>query len=74
MKLWNLPNNEIATIKSISASEKYSHRLRELGISEGRSITCIRRAPFGGPGVYQLNNCVFSLESSLAQAIEVDKQ
>jgi Fe2+ transport system protein FeoA len=74
MTLRDLIKNEHAKIDGInSVDDKILVRLRELGIYEGTSITCIKKAPFGGPSIYQTSDSVFSLESSLAKAVSVSK-
>lgn len=74
MTLRDLIKNEQAKINEIaSIDQKVLQRLRELGIYEGSSITCIRKTPFGGPSIYQTSDSVFSLESSLAVSVKVTK-
>lgn len=74
MTLRDLTVNEQAQISKLTnVEEKTLLRLKELGISEGRKITCIKRAPFGGPSIYQTSDSVFSLDKNLAQAVGIQK-
>ena len=53
----------------LGAAER--RRLGELGFCEGASVRFLRRAPFGGPHVYEVCGSVFSVESRLAAHIDV---
>lgn len=46
-------------------------RLGELGFCEGARVRVLRRAPFGGPYVYEVSGSVFSVEPRLAASIDV---
>ena len=46
-------------------------RLHELGFREGAVLRFLRRAPFGGPSVYQVSGTVFSVEARLVAHIDV---
>jgi len=46
-------------------------RLGELGFCEGARVRFLRRAPFGGPHVYEVSGSVFSVEPHVAAHITV---
>ena len=46
-------------------------RLQEMGFEEGQQITCIKRTAFNGPTIIQLGDCVYSLEQSIANHVNV---
>lgn len=71
MTICDVPVNQQATIKSLcpNLETAVANRLEEMGFSENAIITCIRRTPFNGPIVYQVGDCVYSLEQSIAQRI-----
>jgi ferrous iron transport protein A len=46
-------------------------RLNEMGFMPGEMLTCIRRSPFNGPLVIQIQDCVYSVEKQLAMNITV---
>ena len=46
-------------------------RLNEMGFVPGEMLTCMRRSPFRGPLVVQIQDCVYSLAQQLAQHIRV---
>ncbi len=73
MTLVELNVNQDATISGfLNLEDKIATRLRELGLSQGRTVTCLKQTPFGGPCIYQTGDSIFSLESSLAKVIEVN--
>lgn len=53
----------------LQAAER--RRLNELGFCEGARVRYVRRAPFGGPYVYEVSGSVFSVEPRLAAHIDV---
>ena len=46
-------------------------RLHDLGVSPGTPVTCLRRAPFGGPIVYRIGETELCLRRTLADAVLV---
>jgi Fe2+ transport system protein FeoA len=74
MNLVDIKKNQRALIKSINLdNEKYIQRLRDIGFYEGSEITCLKKAPLWGPNVYQVNNSVFSLDSSITKEIQIEE-
>ncbi len=73
MNLWNLKEKAEAVISGLSDDipERYRRRLRELGFHVDERIVCVRRTFAGGPRLYRVGNCVYSLERDIADEIEV---
>ena len=72
--LQDLLVNEKAQVLSIDLmEEKVARRLREIGICEGQIITCLKKTPFGGPGIYQTGDSVFSIERTLADFVKIKR-
>ena len=74
MTLWDLDKNAQARITSFSKEmpQPYCLRLRELGFEKSTTITCQRKAPFGGPRTYQLGDSVFSIEKSIGALVNIE--
>lgn len=47
----------------------FKRRLQDLGFSQGENVTCLKKAPFGGPNVYKVGGAVFSLDRKLAKQV-----
>lgn len=52
----------------------YQKRLKDLGFHVEEKITCIKRTIAGGPRLYRIGNCVYSLERDIADAIIVKSE
>jgi ferrous iron transport protein A len=73
MTLWDMPKNSQATVTGLN-DELLSHlqlRLNEMGFMPGEILTCMKRSPFNGPLVVQIQDCVYSLDKQLATSIKV---
>jgi Fe2+ transport system protein FeoA len=73
--LWGLKEGSEAVISNLSESipQRYRRRLRELGFHVDERVSCVRRTFAGGPRLYRVGNCVYSLESEIAGAIEINE-
>jgi Fe2+ transport system protein FeoA len=73
MVLRELPENGSAVIVGYGAQLSEIHRVRliELGFAIGQAVRCSRKAPFGGPDVYEIADGLFSLERELSEAVEI---
>lgn len=73
MTLWDMPKNSKATVTGLNAEllSDLQLRLNEMGFMPGEMLTCIKRSPFNGPLVIQIQDCVYSLEKQLAMHITV---
>ncbi len=73
MNLWNLARHQRAVVESFpkTLDLKYMQRLKDLGITEGEEILCLRKSILGGPRVYQVGGQLLALEKTLALSIQV---
>ncbi|GGF76858.1 FeoA family protein [Alteromonas lipolytica] len=73
MTLWELGKSKSATVTQVDTSldQQIIARLSEMGLSQGRSVQCVRRGPLGGPMVMQLGGSVFAIEHDLASRIQI---
>ncbi len=71
--LWELAARRDATVLNYNekAPVRYRERLSELGFVVGAVIHCLRITPFGGPRVYRVGGCIYSIDRELAQMINV---
>jgi ferrous iron transport protein A len=46
-------------------------RLNEMGFAAGQSIQCLRRSPLKGPLVLQVGDCVYPIEQSIVNRINI---
>ncbi len=71
--LWKLAEKESAKINSFEAKlpQHLRERLMTFGLTEGETVCCLKRTPWGGPRVYQISDSVFSLDSELAEMVLV---
>jgi Fe2+ transport system protein FeoA len=60
-----------AIIDRVEASPPIARRLGDLGFIPGTSVTPIRRAPLGDPGVYEIRGVQYCLRRSEAGTIRV---
>ena len=76
MTLWTLKEKAVAVICGLSDSipDRYRRRLRELGFHLDERVICVKWTFAGGPRLYRVGNCVYSLEKDIANAIEVKKE
>jgi ferrous iron transport protein A len=73
MNLWELGAQNDACVLHFSPTTptNYRERLSELGFVVGASIQCLRITPFGGPRIYKVGGCIYSLDRELAQMIHI---
>jgi ferrous iron transport protein A len=73
MTVWDIPSKKSASIKNLCATMQpdVAIRLQEMGFEEGQLVTCIKRTAFNGPTIIQLGDCVYSLEQSVANHVNV---
>lgn len=71
MTICDIPVKQQATISGLcpELDIAVANRLEEMGFSAHTQVTCIRRTPFNGPIVYQVGDCVYSLEPAIAKRI-----
>ncbi len=73
MTIWDLPKRAQGTIASLNQNTPpaLAQRLQEMGFVEGQMIKCMKRSPFRGPIVLQVQDCIYSVEQSLAEQINL---
>jgi ferrous iron transport protein A len=76
MTLWEMPKKTNAVVATLEDQLTLSikTRLNEMGFVPGELLTCMKRSPFGGPLVVQIQDCVYSLDQQLARNISVNMQ
>lgn len=76
INLWDLKEKANAIICGLSDSipDRYQRRLRELGFHVDERIVCVKWTFAGGPRLYRIGNCVYSLEKDIAHAIEIKNE
>ena len=74
MNMWQLKAQQKAKILdfSESLSDIQKTRLVDLGFAEHEIVVCVKRIPFGGPAVYQVQSSMFALEGSIACQVIVE--
>ena len=70
--LSNIKNGEFAVIREIRESS-LKVKLIEMGLTIGKKIEVLYRAPFGGPIAFDVEGYVLSLRKDEAQLIEVER-
>ena len=68
----DLKEGEKATIIAFEGGQGFLHKLRTMGIMEGKEIKLIAVHPFGGPIVIEINNRETTLGRGMAQKIIVE--
>ncbi len=73
MTIWDLPKQSVGHITGMhdSVNPNLSQRLQEMGFVEGQIVKCMKRTPFQGPLVIQVQDCIYSLEKALAEQIVI---
>ncbi|WP_395339726.1 FeoA family protein [Ningiella sp. W23] len=74
MTIWDLPKRATATITGLHQTIDVSlgQRLQEMGFTQGQLVTCMKRTPFSGPLVIQVQDCVYSVDRELAEQVHID--
>jgi ferrous iron transport protein A len=74
MNMWQLKTQQKAKILdfSTSLSDIQKMRLVDLGFAKQEIVVCVKRIPFGGPAVYQVQSSMFALERSIASQVVVE--
>jgi len=71
LSLANLAPGQCGEVFAVAGSGPVSDRLRELGLTPGTAVKVLRRAPFGGPAVYDLRGYQLCLRPSEASRIRM---
>lgn len=75
MTLWQLSVDKKAKIKGYSESLSFDQktRLQDLGFVAGEWVLSLRKMPFGGPSLFQVQNTVYGIEKDLAVNVLLDE-
>lgn len=73
MRLCDLKSGEKAQIKSVDMKNSPRESLFFMGVTEGKTVTVLRRAPLGGPIMFEAGGACFALRISEAALITVVK-
>lgn len=71
MRLWELDVGEAARVAAVRGAGAMALRLRELGLCEGETVSCVGVSPLGDPRAYRINGAVIALRDADADAVEV---
>lgn len=76
MTLWDMPKSSIALVEKLDdkLANTLKTRLSEMGFIPGEKLRCMKRSPFNGPLVVQIQDCIYSLDQQLANSINVNTQ
>jgi Fe2+ transport system protein FeoA len=74
MTLWEMPKSTKAVLDRLDdkLTLAIKKRLNEMGFMPGEPLICLKRSPFNGPLVVQIQDCVYTLDQQLAQNIRVN--
>ena len=71
MKLSELPPGRQAVVEENACKGPLAQRLEDLGMTEGLTIRCLHRAPFGSPVAYEIRGAAIALRQRDAKDIQV---
>jgi Fe2+ transport system protein FeoA len=74
MNMWQMNTQQKARIVDFAEnlSEIQKIRLIDLGFAPQETVVCVKRIPFGGPAVFQVQSSMFALEGSIARYVLVE--
>ncbi len=67
----DLKPGEVATIVALYGGYHFQHKLRTMGIREGKVIRVLARHPFGGPVVVEVDGHEATIGRGMARRIVV---
>lgn len=70
----HLPQGETATIAALHGGHGFQHRLRSVGIMEGKKIRIVARHPLCGPIVVEIEHRQVTIGRGMAQKIQVVRE
>lgn len=73
MKLVSLSPSDSAKVLKILCDKKTKNRLFKMGLTEGVTVSLVRRAPLGDPLELKVRDFYLAIRSSAAEKIEVEK-
>ena len=73
MRLCDLNPKDEARIKSVNMKKTARESLFFMGVTVGKTVTVLRRAPLGGPIMFEASGAYFAIRLSDAALITVVK-
>ena len=73
MRLSELKVGESATVEKIGTGERAKVRLFEMGLTEGITVTVIKKSPFGSPILIKVRDFYLALRTDTLKRITVRK-
>ncbi len=70
-KLGNLACGQEATVAGINGTGTVMMRLMEIGLIPGRTVSVLRRAPFGGPVELLIDKTRLAVRTCEADCVEI---
>ena len=64
---------ESATVSSVCGKPSMARRLRDIGVTDGTSISCLMRSPLGDPVAYLIRGAVIALRREDSQNVSVTR-
>jgi Fe2+ transport system protein FeoA len=71
MNLSELKNGEVGVIISVNGKSSYLNRFLDFGITVGKKVRKIKKAPFGDPILFEIENLRVGIRKEDARLIEV---
>ncbi len=73
MTLIQLKDGESGIIQFVNGTDRFKHRLSELGFLRNSEIRMVRRAPFNGPCIIEIKGYTLTMRQFDAEQIEIEK-
>lgn len=67
-----LPEGKCGTVIEVESCGDVYGRLQDLGLVQGTSVCCLRKAPSGSPIIYNIRGAMVALRTSDAEKICVE--
>ena len=71
MRLSELKVGESATVDKIGTGEKERERLFSMGLTEGVTVTVVKKSPFGSPTLIKVRDFYLALRTDTLKRIAV---
>ncbi len=72
MNLLDLPKGQTATIIDYRGGKNIDFKLRQLGLSPGRTVSVLRYAPMGGPLMLDVEGRSVALGRGIAARVQIE--
>ena len=68
-----LRDGECAAVRHLDGDEAMVRRLRDLGMIEGTTVSCVFHAPSGDPAAYLIRGALIAIRGQDAENIAVER-